>query len=317
MTLFGDAPTPDDLRKLSESWLTPELVDRAMIRRVDDLTGQGLVGRNGRAGEYQGLVFPYVMPGEDHVRDYRLRRDKPDLEYKEDGKTKQKAKYIAPPGRANMAYFPPGTTQEALADTSLAVTITEGEKKTLALLRLATWKSEKLRWLPMGIPGVWNWRGTAGKATGPNGERQDVKGVIPDFDRLSWEGRKVYICFDSDVATNPSVAAARRMLADELRRRGAHILLVQIEGREGAKVGVDDLLGSDGPDRVLALFDEATPSGEADLTRQPHTDAGNAERLVAMYGGRILYASEWKSWAVYEGSRWTRGHEERSHKVRH
>ena len=181
MTLVGDAPNPDDLRRLSASWLTPEIIERALIRRVDDATGRELVGRNGRGGEYAGLVFPYTLPGEERIREFRLRRDKPDLEHQANGKPKQRAKYLAPPGRGNMLYFPAGTTLEALADTTLPVVITEGEKKALALLRLATWKCEQPRWLPIGISGVWGWRGTTGKATGPNGGRQDVKGVIPDL----------------------------------------------------------------------------------------------------------------------------------------
>ena len=93
--LVGVLPGPDDVRKLEESWLTAKIVEQAGIRRVADSEARELVGRNRQAGEYQGLAFPYFVPGEDYVREYRIRRDHPDLEYKE-GKARQRAKYIAP-----------------------------------------------------------------------------------------------------------------------------------------------------------------------------------------------------------------------------
>ena len=303
--LVGVLPGPDDVRKLEESWLTAKIVEQAGIRRVDDSEARKLVGRNGQAGEYQGLAFPYFLPGEEYVREYRIRRDHPDLEYKE-GKPKQRAKYIDPPGRGNMLYFVRGTLPETLSDTSLPITFVEGEKKTLALHRLATWETTKARWLAVGLSGVWNFRGTVGKTNGANGERRDVKGVIADFDRIVWDDRLVYICFDSDIHTNPSVEAARRQLANELRIRGAHVRLVTLPNRESAKVGVDDLLASDGPGIALALFDDATETGESDLLRQPHTDADNAERLVLMRGSDIRHCSELKCWLVWDGQRWTR-----------
>ena len=213
-----------------------------------------LVGRGGRSGEYAGVVFPYLLPGEDRVREYRLRRDKPDIEY-DDGKPKEKAKYLAPPGRGNMLYFPPGTQPGELADTGLPVVITEGEKKGLALQRLAGWECDKPRWLAVAVSGVWNWRGAVGKTAGPNGERCDEKGIIPDFDRVGWQGRKVYICFDSDVQKNASVKAARNALARMLTGKGADVFFTEVpEGPDGAKQGVDDWLFALGPEPVLAAF---------------------------------------------------------------
>ena len=68
----------------------------------------------------------------------------------------------------------------------------------------------------------------------------------------------------------------------------------------------NDTRAADGPDKVQALVDEAAPSGDPDLTGQPHTDAGNGERLVAMYGSRLRYVAEWKGWTTYDGRRWAR-----------
>ena len=54
------------------------------------------------------------------------------------------------------------------------------------------------------------------------------------------------------------------------------------------------------------LSDKATPSGDPDLTRQPFTDAGNGERLVAMHGDRLRYVAELKGWTAFDGRRWAR-----------
>src|SRR6185503_7612550 len=101
-------------------------------------------------------------------------------------------------------YFPPGVKPEWLQDQSLPIIVTEGEKKTLALWRLA-WhevKGDRARFLPIGLAGVWNWKGVVGKTVDARGARQDVKGVIADFDRIVWERHIVYIIFDANVATN-------------------------------------------------------------------------------------------------------------------
>src|SRR5262249_41580941 len=160
----------------------------------------GIVGRNG-AGDYAGIVFPYIWPGETGPREYRLRRDHPDLEYDPSGKPKERAKYLTAPGRGNLLYLVPGTEPSWLNDAGLPVVIAEDEKKPLALWDLAHQglgdAAERPQWLPIGLSGVWNWRGTIGKTTGPDGSRRDVKGAIPDLARIAWKRRKVTILFDT------------------------------------------------------------------------------------------------------------------------
>jgi len=103
-----------------------------------------MVGRNGFSN-YAGLIFPYIWPGETVVRDYRLRRDIPELEYRADGTTKERQKYLSPPGRSNLLYFPCGIDPAILNDARIPVTIVEGEKKTLALRNLASWNASRDR----------------------------------------------------------------------------------------------------------------------------------------------------------------------------
>jgi hypothetical protein len=101
------------------------LADRAGLRRVDSFTGGDIVWRKG--SNYSGIIIPYFRPGADYPRDYRLRRDHPDMEYDSAGNLKPRQKYLSPPGRSNMLYLPPGVPQDFLRDASMPVFITEGE----------------------------------------------------------------------------------------------------------------------------------------------------------------------------------------------
>jgi len=148
---------------------------------------------------------------------------------------------------------------EQLADTQIPIVITEGEKKALALSRLALYETDQPRFIPIAISGVWNWRGTAGKTGGPKGERLDIKGPINDLNRIPWSGRRVFIVFDANVHTNDSVKWARKGLCKELVTRGAEVKFVNLPTDCGVN-GIDDLLALWGPARVLDLF-EAAVSG--------------------------------------------------------
>lgn len=252
---------------LKESWITRELADQAMLCRVSSEEGQQIVGRKGRI-DCSGILIPYYWPGETQPHTYRLRRDKPDLRRDKNGELKPDKKYLAPPGDRNRLYIPPGVTLEQLSDPAIPVVIVEGEKKALALQRLAYYESEKPRFIPVAIPGVWNWRGVTGKATSPEGERVEVKGPIPDLDRVVWPERKVIILFDANVHTNDSVKWARRGLARELASRRAKAEFVNLPPDCGVN-GVDDLLVAWGPEQVLALFSKATAGAAVQVVQPP------------------------------------------------
>lgn len=250
--------TVRDLASLEKSFITPELARQAGLFRVTSLDGATLIGRNGNS-DYAGIGIPNVWPGKPSPRDYSLRRDRPDLEQRPDGTFKEKAKYLFPPGRANLFYIPPGTPPEYLTDSDIRVVFSEGQKKALALHRYFTERGERV--LVIGLAGVWNWRGVVGKTEDKDGARRDVKGVIPDFDRIKWQGRKAHIIFDANTATNESVSAARRELAKELARRSAHVYLVDLP-QEGGCNGVDDLLAARGADYVSAIIENAKRADE-------------------------------------------------------
>src|ERR1019366_329050 len=114
---------------------------------------------------------------------------------------------------------------------------------------------ETPRFIPIGIAGVWNWRGVVGKTGGPRGERLDVKGPIADLSRIEWKDRTVFVVFDSNVHTNDNVRWARKGLARELATRHAEVKFINLPEDCGVN-GVDDLLAAWGPTRVLELFEQ-------------------------------------------------------------
>lgn len=255
MNVRGSALSDSDYQALEARWIDRQTASRALLTRIDQLEACEILGRNGRA-QYEGIGIPYVWPGTDHVREYAIRRDHPEIE---GGKPRRK--YMAPPGRGNMLYFPPEVTPEMLADPTLPLTITEGPFKALALYRLAQHElseQQMLRFLPCALSGVWNFRGTIGKASDSNGTRIDEKGMIPDFGRIAVKGRKITIVFDIDWSTNESVRAALWTLTRELQKREAEVYWFDWPEKTAAGIkGIDDLLASIGPAPVLELLGKA------------------------------------------------------------
>jgi hypothetical protein len=117
-----------DYRALERSWIPQELADQALLRRVTSLDGAQILGREDN-GSYDGITYPYLWPGEDHIREYWLRRDRPDIEYDSTGKPMEKNKYLGPPGRGNLLYIVPATRSELLNDVRVPIAITEGPRK--------------------------------------------------------------------------------------------------------------------------------------------------------------------------------------------
>lgn len=297
---FGGDLTRADYDALAARWITPGLADAAGLRRVDSPTAQEMFGR--KRGELAGIIIPYTTPGQPSAREYRLRRDTPDLEIGIDGLTTERAKYISVPGRGSLVYFPPESTQALLESSTVPVIVTEGEFKTLALWRLARENSTGPRFLPIGLSGVWNFRGTVGKTTGPNGDRRDVKGIITDFDRITWKSRRVIIAYDADAEKNPKVRAARWQLTSALVDRGALVGNLEWPITEGK--GIDDRLAKIGAERVLSDI-AAVEFGDW-RTKLLRNEAG---KLLPCYENAALLlenSSEWRGVLGY--NEFTAGH---------
>jgi predicted P-loop ATPase len=293
---IGSDLTAGDYSALEARWIDRTLADRAGLRRVDSLTGGEIIGR--KSGNYGGIVIPYFRPGEGHVREYRLRRDQPDLEYDSAGNLKPRQKYLSPPGRSNMLYLVAGTDQALLQDTTLPIVITEGEFKALALFRLANHRSPNgPRFLPAGVSGVYNWRGTIGKTVGADGSRLDVKGAIPDLDWITWQDRRVVIAYDADSVTKDLVRIARSELAANLRGRGAIVGFLEWDVIKGK--GIDDHLVIVGPETVLdeiAHVDFAGSAWKKDLLRAKPPMNITEGRILPVLANAIAafrHAPEW------------------------
>jgi predicted P-loop ATPase len=284
--LAGGPLLEDDYRGLEARWITREIADAAFLRRVVSIDGAELVGREGRAGDYAGITIPYVWPGDENVRTYRLRRDHPDMEVGRDGKFRAAKKYLGPPGARNALYLPPQLERWFLADTRVPIVVVEGEFKTLSLWRLA-WHglgdtADQPAFVPVGIQGVYSWRGTVAKTQDEDGNRVDVKGPVPDLGRIEWSARRVIVVFDLDVNTNEGVGQARRDLTRELESRGAEVSWWQWPADvPPEQKGIDDYLAARGPDEIIRLLAKAKK-----VTRRRKSKATVVEAIDA---------SDWRS----------------------
>jgi predicted P-loop ATPase len=280
LAAFGGDLTPEDYRKLAERAISATLADDAGIRRVDSYTAREMFGR--KTGDLAGLIIPNVLDGK--VREYRLRLDKPPLEQRIDGTVRECGKYIQPAQRGNTLYFPPSVPIGLLSDISKPVVFTEGEFKALALSGLGG------EFLPVSIAGVNNWRGVIGKTAGPNGERRDVKGVIPDFAQIDLKGRKAIIAFDADSRENPNVRGALWRFQSMLLERGAEVGVLEWPATEGK--GIDDRIAKLGATRVLA--DLAQVEFGSWRNRLLKNDKG---KLLACYDNAALLIEHSPEWA--------------------
>jgi predicted P-loop ATPase len=249
--------TEDDYHALEKCYITRDIAIAADLYRVVSLEGRDLVARKG-GGDYAGLAFPCRWPGTSGVVLTRLRLDHPP---KDLTTGKDDYKYLVAAGTRNRFYWPL-ENPDLITNPSIPIIITEGEKKYLALHRVAAEAngSGQPAFVALGLFGAYGWKGTVGITTTAKGERVPERGVIPDFERVTWGvkdeagqwilRRPVYILFDADVVTNPMVAAGRRELARELERRGAEVFYLNVPAAKDANgkdlKGIDDYLGRTG-----------------------------------------------------------------------
>lgn len=281
--------TGDDYRRLEASYITREIADAAGLYRIASLDGRELVGQRG-GGEFGGIVFTYRINGLDVA--HRLRVDAPPIV---DGKPRR---YFAARESRNRLYFPPAPIA-LLSDPTVPLIITEGEKKCLALWRMALETANgngKPAFLPVALPGVNSWRGTIGAKNNAEGERVQEKGVIPDLDLIAWNGRRVIILFDANVVTNQQVYWARQNLARVLYGRDAQVYLPNLPPGDGIN-GCDDFLAAHGTAKLARVLDEGPRyDWKSDLIEGKNGPLGHLENvLVALHG-----APEWRGVLGYD-----------------
>jgi hypothetical protein len=129
-------------------------------------------------------------------------------------------RYYQAPGTAPRLYIPP-PARAVLADSAVAVRLTEGEKKCL--------RADQAGLVCIGLGGLWNWM-------------HDGR-PIDDLDRVDWVRRCVILTPDSEVWTRPELMQAVYALGRDLQERGAVVSIEKLPaGPCGAKVGLDDYL---------------------------------------------------------------------------
>lgn len=150
-------------------------------------------------------------------------------------------RYLQIPGTGVEAYFPPNVDWNSIiTDTSVGVIITEGEAKAA--------KASKEGFPTIALGGVDSFRSLK-------------RGILlaRTLREFNWRGRRVYICFDSDIVSNPNVVAAANRLALALVDQCAMPYIVFIPPIDEQKVGIDDFLVANGPDMFEELLNNAVP----------------------------------------------------------
>jgi hypothetical protein len=217
---------PRHRQELHGSAISDKVIDargyRSVLRTDTDLRHRNLLKNNGMAKavwddvqRYPGILMPqYSVAGERQAGMYKP--DKPRTG--DEGKPR---KYEAPAGRTAVLDVHPFNTGR-LSDPAVDLWVTEGLKKGDALTSAGD--------CAIALAGVWNWH--------------NKQGPLGDWESVQLRGRIVYICFDSDTRTNPSVRGAMRRLGQFLTSKGALVRYVvppSVVG-DAAKVGVDDYL---------------------------------------------------------------------------
>jgi putative DNA primase/helicase len=187
-------PAPGDLPRLLSARLLAQ-VRHVLVFPYDEI-GHGALWR--RDGDFvRCKLFPPVGNGQGHtIRYYQRAGTPPRL-------------YI------------PSRALGALADPTVPLMITEGEKKAIKA------NQEDLACVAVG--GLWNCQ-SAGRP-------------IADLDRIDWYEREALIVPDSDVWTRPDLLQPVFALGKELEGRGAKATVLKLAaGPDGAKAGLDDCL---------------------------------------------------------------------------
>ncbi len=133
-------------------------------------------------------------------------------------------KYLQKRDTGNRLYIP-ALAPSILTDTAKPLFITEGEKKALKACQEG---------IPcVGLAGLWNWKIKDG-------------GLIPDFERIILQGRKVFMIPDNDYLKpnkhgyDKNLGKAVNDLAESLIEKGAMVSVIQLP--DGPEKGLDDYL---------------------------------------------------------------------------
>ncbi len=267
---------PQHLADLRKSGLSDEQIARCSFHSLQaPVSVQEALHWNRYKGELRDcLAIPFVDAEGKPTGYVRLKPDCP-RKGKQDGKP---IKYESPKGSTNRAFFPPGTLA-ALKDPLAPMIFVEGEKKAA--------KADQDGFPCIGLVGVYGWQKK--RAKDKDGKPQGDRELIDDLAMIPWQGRLVYLSFDSDAATNPNVRQAEWHLAETLARKGAIVKEIRLpQGAPGpdgspAKMGLDDYLVAHGPGAFRELMAAAVDPKPPKKGLTPNEAADDPHRLARLF----------------------------------
>lgn len=193
-------------------------------------------------------------------------------------------KYESPSG-APLVVDVPAFTRTALTNLDTPLWVTEGMKKTDALV------SHGLA--ALGLTGVFNWRSKLG--------------TLGDWEDIPLRDRVVVLCFDADALVNRNVQLAMGRLGAWLKSRGAskvHYVVTPGAVGDTEVKGVDDFFAAGGTVAQLAEAESDAPPGQGAVDAA-FTDAFLVEALASeALEGRFTWASG-LGWLKWNGVIWS------------
>jgi len=181
--------------------------------------------------EKASYLIPYFQKDGKVIKDFfRIR-----LLEEHYNRKKKLVRYTQPADIPPRIYYCPLVNWiEVLADISIPLYITEGEKKAIKAC------IEGLNCI--GLGGVWNWKS----------KKKNIP-IIKDFLEMELKGRQINIIYDNDVTTNPSVRNALYALSLKLAEQGAEVFIIYLPDEKDKKIGLDDFLLKHSPEELLDL----------------------------------------------------------------
>jgi putative DNA primase/helicase len=288
---------PHHLELLRASGIADDVIWERGYRSTDGGAELLELGFSRDQARLNGLLIPIYSPlGGDPL--WQLRPDEPRREVKGD-KVKIRKYELAPFSENRLDAHP--RVQPHLKDVSVPLWITEGVKKADSLISAGE--------CAIALIGVWNFKG---KSRDPLANGSSV--LLADFDAIAFNGRTVYIAFDSDVMRKAPVQQALARLTAVLRQRGAHVFHVYLPDKpNGDKQGVDDFLAAGGTVADLKALarkpEEGPPRTQPQADRisldEEFTDRNNALILSEHLEETALWVPAW-GWLLWTGAHWER-----------
>ena len=275
---------PADYEMFLALRITRDIVDRARIFRVTRDEAAATLGIN---LDSDGICYPYFLPplnGNDPNRPvaYTVRQDRPPV----DARGKQQRKYVHTPG--NQYPYLAAVPQEWCEDRSVPVLVMEAQKSAAAALRWC--EDHNRRMIPVGIAGCYGWRGKTAIEGNEHGEREEVKGILPQLAQVC-RGHRVYILLDANSESNPDVERgrawlARTLLAEKISDDVRLLRLPQPSAAPGWN-GPDDFIAVNGDEAFFDVLETAQRFESGDWRRAFHRldelAEGEPEEIIAGY----------------------------------